>query len=134
MWIAPSPGDVASALSPLGLLEYVKIFRAEAVTPDDPRLLAAAAWDLDQLAPGYLEFLGRWDGPGGEAPDDLSRQVLLEAEWLLLIREDPRLPPTLLPEGWPGLRAEQVFRSLRRRLDGPARRLADGTLDWMPLP
>jgi hypothetical protein len=30
--------------------------------------------------------------PAREALDDLCCQILLEAEWLLLIREDPRLP------------------------------------------
>ncbi len=125
---------MAGTLAGLGLLDYVKIFRAESLTPGDPRLLAAAAWDLPGLARGHREFLGRWDPPAAAAPDDLCRQVLLEAEWLLLIREDPRLPLALLPDGWPGVRAEQVFRSLRGQLAGPARRLAGTALDWMPLP
>jgi DNA-binding transcriptional regulator PaaX len=133
LWIAPSPGDVASALATRGLLEYVRIFRAEAITPGDPRLLAADAWDLPGLARGYREFLDRWGGPAARAPDELSRQVLLEAEWLLLIRADPRLPLALLHADWPGIEAEQVFRSLRRDLDGAARRRADA-LDWLPLP
>jgi DNA-binding transcriptional regulator PaaX len=133
LWIAPSPGDVAGPLAAHGLLEYVKIFRAEAVTPGDPRLLAAEAWDLPGLARGYQGFLRSWDDPAARAPDELSRQVLLEAEWLLLIRADPRLPLALLPGDWPGVRAERVFRSLRQDLDAAARRLA-GTLDWMPLP
>jgi phenylacetic acid degradation operon negative regulatory protein len=134
LWIFPAPGDVEGALARLGLLEYVKIFRAEAVAPGDPRLLAATAWDLTRLAGGYLEFLGRWERSADGALDDLAGQVRLEAEWLLLAREDPRLPPALLPKDWPGLRAEQVFRSERERLDGPARRLAGTSLDWLPEP
>jgi DNA-binding transcriptional regulator PaaX len=134
LWISPAPGDVEGTLARLGLLGYVKIFRAEAVAPGDPRLLAATAWDLARLARGYREFLGRWERPADGAPDDLARQVRLEAEWLLLVREDPRLPSALLPQDWPGLRAEQVFSSERERLDGPARRLADTGLDWLATP
>ena len=133
LWIAPSDRDVADRLAGLGLLEYVRIFRADSVAPGDPRRLAADAWDLTGLAVGYQAFCRRWQHPAGTAPDDLSRQVLLDAEWLLLIREDPCLPLTLLPGGWPGVRAEELFRSLRQALDQPARRLADTSLHWLPL-
>ncbi|NEE02942.1 PaaX family transcriptional regulator [Phytoactinopolyspora halotolerans] len=132
LWISPSPLDISPTLAELGLLNYVKIFRVEA-TSTDPRSIAAEAWDLTSLADGYAAFLRRWTDGGPEHHDELCRQVLLETEWLLLIREDPRLPLELLPEGWPGVRSEEVFWSLRRQLDRPARRLADASLSWMPL-
>jgi len=133
LWIAPSPGDVTNALAEVNLLDYVEVFRAEAVPPTDPRLLVREAWDLDRLAAGYRGFLGRWQQTSRHALDDLTRQVLLEAEWLLLIREDPRLPLVLLPDDWPGIRAEELFRSLRQELAEPARSYAQATLDWLPL-
>lgn len=133
LWIAPSSADVAGTLAALRLLDYVKIFRAQALTPGDPRLLAAEAWDLSELANGYHGFLKRWERGPRTGLDDLSRQILLEAEWLVLIREDPRLPLDLLPEGWPGIRAEEVFATLRHALAVPARRQAETTLEWMSL-
>jgi phenylacetic acid degradation operon negative regulatory protein len=129
LWIAPSPGDVREALSELGLLDYVRIFRAQAEEPADPRVLVREAWDLDLLAKGYRGFVERWSQPVEH--DALARQVLLEAEWLLLIREDPRLPIALLPDDWPAVEAEELFWSLRRELRRPARRLAETGLEFL---
>jgi DNA-binding transcriptional regulator PaaX len=134
LWISPAPDDIVQALQRLGLLDYVELFCAEAVPPTDPQDIVARAWDLAGLADGYRDFLSRWENGGRDHLDELSRQVLLEAEWLLLIREDPRLPLALLPADWPGLRAEELFRSLRRELAEPARRLTEVDLDWMELP
>jgi phenylacetic acid degradation operon negative regulatory protein len=132
LWIAPSPGDAAHALAELGLLDYVRMFRAETVTPADPRALAAEVWDLSGLAVRYRGFVDRWEDGAREGLDDLSCQVLVEAEWLLLIREDPRLPLALLPDDWPAVRAEELFRSLRHELTGPARDLAATLLERLP--
>lgn len=129
LWIAPSPGEVREALGKLGLLDYVRIFRAQAEEPADPRSLVREAWDLDLLAKGYRGFVERWTHPF--ELDALARQVLLEAEWLLLIREDPRLPIALLPDNWPAVEAEHLFRTLRRDLRRPARRLISTTLEFL---
>jgi DNA-binding transcriptional regulator PaaX len=130
LWIAPAAGNVREKLDELGLLAYVRLFRAQPEEPSDPRVLVRQAWDLDLLAKAYRSFVERWEQPVDL--DVLALQVRLEAEWLLLIREDPRLPIALLPGDWPGVEAEQLFWSLRRKLRGPARRQARGTLDFLP--
>jgi len=132
LWIAPSPGDPAHALAELGLLDYVKIFRARSVAPAGPRALVGEVWDLSGLALGYERFVDRWENGAHDGLDELSCQILLEAEWLLLIREDPRLPIALLPDGWPAVRAEELFGSLRRELIEPAGELAATLLEWIP--
>ncbi|WP_129669020.1 PaaX family transcriptional regulator C-terminal domain-containing protein [Phytoactinopolyspora endophytica] len=133
LWVSPSPHDIAPTLAELGLLDYVKIFRAEAMTTD-PHRIVAEAWDLTGLAAGYEAFLERWKGDSPGALDELSRQVLLETEWLLLVREDPRLPLELLPDSWPGVQAEERFFSLRRQLAEPAHKLAVASLAWLDGP
>lgn len=130
LWIAPSAVEVVGTLDSLGLLDYVKIFRAQTLVPANPRALAAEAWNLPALASGYRCFMERWEDGTRPASDDLSRHILLEAEWLLLIRQDPCLPAVLLPDHWPGIRAEELFRSLRRDLAEPAHLLAQTTLAW----
>ena len=134
LWIAPAAGHVVGALAELDLLEYVKIFRGETISPADPRLLVSEAWDLSGLARAYEDFLGRWGQNRRRDLDELCTRTLLEAEWLLLIREDPHLPLALLPDDWPGLPAEQAFSSLRRKLKEASGNLADTTLDWLSLP
>ena len=134
LWIAPSAEGVADKLAKLDLLDYVKIFRAESLTPADPRLLVSEAWDLSGLARAYRSFLDRWAQGTRDALDPLTGRMLLEAEWLLLIRDDPRLPLNLLPDGWPGIAAEEAFSSLRQKVLKPSQRLAETTLSWLSLP
>jgi DNA-binding transcriptional regulator PaaX len=134
LWIAPSADGVTDKLADLDLLDYVKIFRAESLTPADPRLLVGEAWDLSGLARAYRSFLDRWEQGARDTLDALTGRMLLEAEWLLLIRDDPSLPLSLLPDEWPGIAAEEAFRSLRQKVLEPSQRLAEATLSWLSLP
>jgi phenylacetic acid degradation operon negative regulatory protein len=129
LWVSTSDADVSATLAELDLLDRAEVFRAEAFRWTDPARIAAEAWDLRAIAAGYEDFLHRWaEGAFGHL-DDLSRRLLLGAEWLLLIRRDPVLPSVLLPEGWPGTRAAEVFRALRHGWERQACALAADLLD-----
>ncbi|KDN17257.1 PaaX family transcriptional regulator [Amycolatopsis rifamycinica] len=156
LWVSASAADIAPALAELDLLDHAEVFRAEPFMWTDPVRIAREAWDLPRIAAGYEQFLRRWagstpagaetgaalsresaasapgeagapDGPG----DELSCRIRLGAEWLLLIRRDPVLPPALLPADWPGTRAAALFRSLRRQWTRPAEELAGGLLEFL---
>jgi len=129
LWVSTSAADVSATLAELDLLEHAEVFRAEAFRWTDPARIAAEAWDLPAIAAGYEDFLLRWGGGASEHLDDLSRRILLGAEWLLLIRRDPVLPSVLLPEGWPGTRAAALFRTLRHGWERQADELATNALD-----
>lgn len=133
LWIATSPADIDHALAELGLRDYVKIFRAEAIPPTRPDDLVREAWDLDQLGTGYTKFLERWEQNTLGPLDAMCRQILLHTEWLFLIRKDPRLPVDLLPDRWPGIRAEELFWKLRDELQQPARDISEEVLDTIPV-
>jgi DNA-binding transcriptional regulator PaaX/acyl dehydratase len=128
LWVSPRATDVWQALSELDLLDHAEVFRAEAALWTDPARIAREAWDLPAIAAGYRRFLDRWSGDAFGDLDGLSRRTLLTAEWLLLIRQDPRLPRALLPRDWPGVRAQELFRALQRKLAGPADELAG---EWL---
>ncbi|WP_170155058.1 PaaX family transcriptional regulator [Lentzea atacamensis] len=129
LWVSTSAADVSATLAELDLLDRAEVFRAEAFMWTDPARIAAEAWDLPAIAAGYEDFLVRWaDGAFGHL-DELSRRILLGAEWLLLIRRDPVLPSVLLPEGWPGTRAAERFRTLRHGWERQAGELAAGVLE-----
>ncbi|MBM7864231.1 PaaX family transcriptional regulator [Lentzea nigeriaca] len=129
LWVSTSAADVSATLAELDLLDRAEVFRAEAFMWTDPARIAAEAWDLKGIAAGYEDFLRRWEEGAFGHLDDLSRRVLLGAEWLLLIRRDPVLPSVLLPEGWPGTRAAAVFRTLRRGWERQAGELAENALE-----
>ncbi|MDN3357510.1 PaaX family transcriptional regulator C-terminal domain-containing protein [Actinomadura sp. DC4] len=135
MWIAPSGVDIAPIVAELGLNEHVKVFSGTAEAPTDVAGMIREAFDLDTLAAGYRAFLERWDRPhpAPAAPDDLTRYLWTTTEWLQLVRADPRLPVERLPVDWPAVRGQEVLMKLRRRYEERARRIADQTIEYVPL-
>lgn len=135
LWIAPYAVDVASLLEGLDVARHVKAFKAQTLPPTDVDEMIADAWDLNALATRYRGFLARWDVPEPmpDAPDALSRQLLMLTEWLLLVRDDPRLPVEHLPHDWPAVRAEHVTMRLRAVFGGPAERVVNELVTRLPL-
>ncbi|GHG22461.1 MULTISPECIES: PaaX family transcriptional regulator [Amycolatopsis] len=132
LWVSASAADIAPALAELDLLDHAEVFRAEPFMWTDPARIAREAWDLPRIAAGYEQFLRRWGGSApGDLGDELTCRIRLGAEWLLLIRRDPVLPPALLPPDWPGTRAAALFRALRRQWAAPAGELAGGLLEFL---
>lgn len=129
LWISPHPVDPHLLLAESDVAHFVHGFVARPTSGTDVDTIIASAWDLESLAARYRTFLARWDVPEPlPGATDLSRQLLLATEWLLLVREDPCLPLQHLPEGWPGARAQSVARALRATLAGPARVIAERTI------
>jgi phenylacetic acid degradation operon negative regulatory protein len=53
-------------------------------------------------------------------PQALRQQVELVSSYRALPFRDPDLPAALLPEGWPGRRAHELFVAAHDALHGPA--------------
>jgi phenylacetic acid degradation operon negative regulatory protein len=134
LWIAPGQVAVDRIVGGLGLEAHVRVFRARADDLTDVRQMVSDAYDLDGLAARYEEFLTRWDPVGGRLSvgDPLAARLTIVAEWLGAIRRDPRLPVQHLPQDWPAVRAQKVFRHLEATFDGPARLVAATLLDTRP--
>ncbi len=135
LWIAPHPVDVTELLAGLDVVDHVKAFRAHTLPPTVIDEMINDAWDLDRIAAGYRAFLDRWAAAGPEAAngDPLSQLLLMSAEWLLLIRQDPRLPLRHLPPDWPAVPAERMFLARRATLMERARPVVGKLLDRLPL-
>jgi phenylacetic acid degradation operon negative regulatory protein len=131
MWIAPGIVDVAGILPDRRLLDHVLVFHAEPAQPTDIDQMVRDAYDLSAIAARYQQFLARWDRthPLRTAPDDLARLTWLLSEWLLLLRDDPRIPLRHLPANWPAVAAEAVFHRHRARLEPAAHRIAATLID-----
>lgn len=136
MWIAPGTVDVTSLLADLHLRDHVVAFRAEPAEPADVDRMVRDAYDLPAIAARYHRFLRRWDtrDPLPGASDDLARHLLLLSDWLLLLRDDPRLPLSVLPPDWPAVPAQEVFDRTHNRLSPGARRLAGVGIDRIEVP
>jgi phenylacetic acid degradation operon negative regulatory protein len=131
LWIAPGTLPAQEIVTGLGLEAHARIFHARADELTDIAAMVSDAYDLDELASRYNEFLARWDGPPPLA-DPLAARLSLIAEWLNAIRRDPRLPVEHLPRDWPAVRAQKVFRDLEAAYAEPARATAATLLDFQP--
>lgn len=132
LWVSTWATDVSRTLSALDLLDRAQVFRARASQWTDPAAVVREAWDLPAIAGTYQRFLDDWAGERYTKLDELSLRIRLSAAWLLAIRHDPRLPWALLPQDWPGVRAQETYRATLDRLVGPADALAAGMLDTLP--
>lgn len=133
VWIAPGhvAGEAADALSRLGLDGYVQLFRCDHRGHElgDRPAQVREWWDLDALCARYAAFLDR-HGPARarwarrRRPDPeraFADYVALVTDWRELPYADPGLPLAVLPRGWNGVAAAELFADLGDRLSGPAR-------------
>lgn len=132
VWIAPGhvAGEAADALGRLGLDGYVQLFRADRLGGHPDRV--REWWDLDALRALHAAFLdrhgpvqARWARQRRPDPERaFADYVGLVTDWRELPYADPGLPLAVLPRGWDGVRAAELFAGLGDRLSGPARAYA----------
>jgi phenylacetic acid degradation operon negative regulatory protein len=133
-WLAPAEIDVASLIEGFELARHVRAFRVEPVPPTDPAALIRETFDLTAVAARYRAFTNAWEPLVGHSTQDpLVLTLQLSTQWLRTIREDPRVPLRLLPEGWPAVRAQRLFRSLHGVHFPAARALASELFDTIEL-
>lgn len=112
LWISPHverEGDLRS-LSENGSVAELQSFRAEVGGIGDPRELIADAWDLEQVASEYREFISSFGRLKPKSPQAVFRaQTLLVHRWRKFPFLDPDLPETMLPARWPRSRAHDLF-------------------------
>lgn len=132
LWIAPRRLLPATRelLEDLGLARYVCLFSAGYEGFGHVRTMVERAWDLPGLAAMYEDFLrtrrpdlARWRDPaGGTDREAFACYLSALSQWRRLPFLDPGLPSELLPAGWSGRRAAELFLELTSRLEGPALR------------
>ncbi|WP_410672211.1 PaaX family transcriptional regulator C-terminal domain-containing protein [Amycolatopsis sp. cmx-4-68] len=134
LWVASGVRDVTAIVEQLGLDGHVTVFTAHPAKPTETAELVRKAFDTETIASRYHEFLAKWDAGGSPLPDDLTRQLMLHADWLHVVRRDPHLPAEHLPPDWPAIRAENLFRKLDADFHEGAAELAEASLDLLPVP
>lgn len=124
LWVAPRAVDVTELVRGLRSEEFVRAFDAVPIAPGDAGRLIGEAYDLEGLAARYVAFDARWR-PRTDAvlaaADPLVQRCVLSADWLQVVRGDPRLPLDHLPRPWPAVDAAGLFRDLFRKLEPAAR-------------
>jgi len=120
LWICPGhlQGEVEQILDDLGARGWATLFQAS--TPSTPGTLRDAAatwWNLGALRKEHEAFHASL----ADLPTEpFAAYVRLIDAWRVLPYVDPGLPPSMLPEDWPGERSVEAFDRLSAALAGPA--------------
>jgi phenylacetic acid degradation operon negative regulatory protein len=127
-WISPHPRleVVREALADLSATR-VDLLESRALSREADREMAFRCWDLDSLGREYVGLVAVYEQLPADAElaaldgaEALRRQVELVASYRALPFRDPDLPGALLPEGWQGRRAHELFTAAHDALHGPA--------------
>ncbi len=130
VWIAPAHlyDATADLLRRLGLDSYADLFRAGHLAFGDLSGKVRRWWDLDQMERLYGKFLTdngpllhRWRAGAPHGQEAFADYVRVLTDWRRLPYLDPGLPAELLPDDWIGIRAAELFFTLRARLEEAAR-------------
>ncbi|WP_367318794.1 PaaX family transcriptional regulator C-terminal domain-containing protein [Streptomyces sp. HUAS ZL42] len=128
LWIAPARvlPTVLKWVRRLGLEQYVDAFTAHHEGLGDTTALVRRAWNLEELAASYDNYLRSWSPvltsvrePDGisEPGDAFAVYTLALEQWMRFPYLDPGLPAQLLPTGWHGEAAQELAHELRELLE-----------------
>jgi phenylacetic acid degradation operon negative regulatory protein len=129
-WVSPHPRleEVARAVASSPATK-VDLLTCRSAGRAADREMAARCWDLAGLGADYAAFVEHLrtlapadelaELPGAEA---LRLRIELVSAYRAFPFRDPDLPAELLPEGWPGRTAHQLFVAAHDALAGPADR------------
>lgn len=128
LWICPGhlQSEVEGILDDLGVRSWATLFPTHSPLTAVPLPEAAAAWwDLDALRAEHLAFQSSLRTLPAEP---FAAYVRLIDAWRVLPYVDPGLPPSMLPDDWPGRRSFDEFARLSGALaDAAWRRVREVT-------
>jgi phenylacetic acid degradation operon negative regulatory protein len=145
-WISPHAleAEVEALAERLSIRDLVELFTATHVGFADDRALARRCWDLAALNRRYAAFLAQYQpryethrarlARGERVPEShcFVERFLLLHEYRRFFFLDPELPVELLPEGWLGAEAAQLFHAYHQLLADPANAYLDSVFEGPP--
>jgi phenylacetic acid degradation operon negative regulatory protein len=133
VWLSPHDrtGQVRTAFAGEPAVR-LDVFRSRSAGVEEDRDVAARCWDLAELDRAYAGLLATYRPRlpayrAGElqGADALVERMKLIHDYRRFPFRDPDLPPELLPEGWNGRQAHEVFLEAHGLLRGPAEACVD---------
>ena len=122
LWVTPDVDkekEVAAVIQELGVDAFS--FTGPFGEVGDPQRVVAQAWALDDVGDRYASFLEEVGTRHARTPvEAFCAQVQLVQDWRRFPFLDPGLPPSLLPDTWPGPAAAQLFHRRHEEWHGPA--------------
>jgi phenylacetic acid degradation operon negative regulatory protein len=141
-WISPHDrrADVEAMLDDLGAREYVQFFSGLRLEGGDDRGIVEQCWDMGSLNQQYAKFIARWEpeyqkcaqslvrGDGLSPAHCFAQRFWITHEYSPFPRLDPNLPAVLLPNGWLGDKAADIFNGYRGLLNERSNEFVEAAL------
>ncbi len=138
-WISPHSrkAELESIFIRLEVQEYVEVFSGIHKGPSSAQALVQRCWDLPGLEAEYCKFIARYKpeyeqcralkkGELAQSPEIcFVRRFWLTHDFQPFPRKDPNLPTSLLPLGWIGYEAHQLFDNYRQLMSVYANQFID---------
>jgi phenylacetic acid degradation operon negative regulatory protein len=139
LWLAPGEVDLVSSLEPLREelpLNAILAFHARELPGYPIGESVRAAWDIEAIRREHLTFIETWADPASmeEATSALSLRAMLVADWLALLRVDPRLPREFMDRHWPASRSYETYRRVHAALAADSDAELEALLARQPAP
>jgi phenylacetic acid degradation operon negative regulatory protein len=134
-WIATRPGEEVDTLLIEAGVHYERFTAVHASGTAGVSSLVRRAWDLDEIGTAYQRFVRELRPIVGIITDSsrdedaYAARFRLVHAWRTFLFRDPQLPPTLLPDQWPGTSAAAFFDRHAARLRPAADRYVDHCLE-----
>ncbi len=131
-WVAARPaGEAEEMLNEAGV-RFERFSAAHTGGAAGARVMVGRAWDLAAIGAEYAAFVERLTPVLRSVPEDdqaaFRARSQLVHEWRGFLFRDPQLPPSLLPDPWPGQAAAVFFDRHATRLRPAADRFVDQCL------
>jgi phenylacetic acid degradation operon negative regulatory protein len=136
----PQEEEVLNLIKELEVGGFVHFFTSARLDLPKPEHIVNRCWDLDALNQKYVKFIDRhekdylefkqnWEG-GEEIQSDegFVHRFWATYEYSAFPRQDPNLPPSLLPSSWRGDEAITLLAQYRELLREPAENYISQTL------
>lgn len=125
LWLAPGEVDLVACFEPLRHdlpPNAVVAFHARELPEFPIGASVHAAWDIEAIRREHLAFIETWADPAAtaQAPSALTVRTMLVADWLALLRADPRLPREFMDADWPATRSYETYRRVHAKLAEPS--------------
>jgi phenylacetic acid degradation operon negative regulatory protein len=147
-WISPRilRHKLEDLLDSLKIRDYVEIFCAEHLGFSSNQEVVDHCWDLEGLNQTYADFIAKYEpllnehktklaeGNGLDPSECFVQRFMLVHEYRSFPYVDPNLPTELLPDGWLGDQAIQLFREYHELLTVEANALVDDVFARAPSP
>ena len=142
-WISPHglETEVEALVEGLGIRNLVEVFVATHLGYADDRALARRCWNLEAVNARYAHFVAQYEpryaahqarlAQGDGVPDSecFVERFLLIHEYRRFFFLDPELPAELLPGGWLGGRAAELFHAYHELLADRANAYLDSVFE-----